>query len=316
MSEHTSFFFPSSSGRCRIHAVQWQPSPDTAPQGVVQILHGVAEHIERYDALGRYLSDHGFVVVGNDHLGHGKSVSSPADYGYFTDKDGWMHVSNDTRTLQIMTARHFPDLPYFLLGHSMGSFLARTYLIRFPGTVSGAILCGTGQTSDALIAAGRSAARLEALRLGRHVRSKLLTQLSFGSYNKRFRPNRTEYDWLSVNAQNVDDYIADPQCGFDLTVGLFLDLMDGLSYIKKKKNLARMKKDTPVLFIAGDQDPVGDAGAGVYRVYQSFRAAGMSDLELRLYPGLRHEILNELGRDSVYEDLLYWLEHKTGGRTV
>ena len=163
MSERTSFFFPSSAGHSRIHAMQWAPDDGTALRGVVQILHGVAEHIERYDELACYLNNHGYAVVGNDHLGHGKSVSSDTDYGYFADKDGWTHVCNDVRTLQIMTARRFPNVPYFLLGHSMGSFLARTYLIRFPGTVHGAILCGTGQMSSALIAAGQSAGRLEAL---------------------------------------------------------------------------------------------------------------------------------------------------------
>ena len=316
MSERTSFFFPSSAGHSRIHAMQWAPDDGTALRGVVQILHGVAEHIERYDELACYLNNHGYAVVGNDHLGHGKSVSSDTDYGYFADKDGWTHVCNDVRTLQIMTARRFPNVPYFLLGHSMGSFLARTYLIRFPGTVHGAILCGTGQMSSALIAAGQSAGRLEALRLGRRGRSHLLTQLSFGSYNKRFRPNRTEYDWLSVNSRNVDAYIADPLCGFETTVGLFLDLMEGLSYIKNKKNLSRMKKDMPILFIAGDQDPVGDAGAGVRRARDSFRSAGMTDVTLHLYPGLRHEILNELDHASVYDDLLSWLEEKRGGITL
>ena len=212
-----------------------------------------------------------------------------------------------------MTQEKYPDLPYFLLGHSMGSFLARTYLIRFPGTVSGAVLCGTGDMSGALIAAGRAAASLEALRLGRQGKSPLLAQLSFGGYNRAFRPNRTEYDWLSANEENVDRYIADPLCGFPMTVGLFQDLMDGLDFIRREPNLRRMDKDTPVLFIAGAEDPVGDMGKGVRRVYLRFKKAGVRRADIRIYPGMRHEIFNETEHAQVYADLRRWLEAQIGG---
>ena len=287
MSKITDFTFPSSSGLCQIHARQWLPDEGDYV-GVVQLVHGVAEHIERYDAFARFLNSHGYIVVGNDHLGHGTSVAQEEYRGYFADQDGWTHVSNDTRTLQIMTARQFPGLPYFLFGHSMGSFLTRTYLIRFPCTVNGAVICGTGQMKPAVIRAGRAAAQVEKRRLGAKGRSKLLAQLSFGSYNNQFKPVRTAYDWLSINTENVDAYIADPLCGFDTTVGLFLDLMDGLSLIQKPENLAHMKKDMPVFFIAGGLDPVGENGEGVRRAYLSFKEAGMTDLDIRIYPGLRH----------------------------
>lgn len=311
MSKITDFTFPSSAGRCQIHARQWLPE-DGQYVGIVQLVHGIAEHIERYDEFARFLNEHHYIVVGNDHLGHGASVASPEDYGYFADKDGWMHVSNDTRTLQIMTQRSFPDLPYFLFGHSMGSFLTRTYLIRFPGTVDGAVICGTGHMSDALIRSGKVAANAERLRIGRRGKSKLLANLSFGSYNNQFKPTRTEYDWLSANEENVDAYINDPLCGFDTTVGLFLDLMDGLTFIKDPKHLAHMKKDMPVFFIAGGLDPVGESGDAVRRAYLSFKDAGMTNLDIRIYPGLRHEILNELAKDMVYDDVLNWLETQRG----
>ena len=309
MSKITDFTFPSSSGLCQIHARQWLPEEEPYV-GVVQLVHGIAEHIGRYDAFARFLNSHGYIVVGNDHLGHGTSVASEAYRGYFADRDGWTHVSNDTRTLQIMTARRFPNLPYFLFGHSMGSFLTRTYLIRFPGTVDGAVLCGTGQMRLAVIRAGRAAAQVEKRRLGAKGKSRLISQLCFGSYNNQFKPARTAYDWLSINTENVDAYMADPLCGFDTTVGLFLDLLDGLTLIEDPKQLAHMQKEMPVFFIAGGLDPVGESGEGVRQAYLSFRESGMKDVDIRIYPGLRHEILNEVGCEMVYDDVLSWLERQ------
>ena len=288
---------------------QWLPEKEPYV-GVVQLVHGIAEHIGRYDAFARFLNSHGYVVVGNDHLGHGLSVASEQFRGFFAEQDGWTHVSNDIRTLQIMTARQFKGLPYFLFGHSMGSFLTRTYLIRFPGTVDGAVICGTGQMRPAVIASGRMAGEMEKRRLGAKGKSKLLARLSFGSYNNQFKPVRTEYDWLSINRDNVDAYMADPLCGFDTTVGLFLDLMDGLTLIEDPKRLAHMDKEMPVLFIAGGLDPVGESGAGVRRAYISFKECGMKDADIRIYSGLRHEILNEVGREMVFDDVLAWLESK------
>ena len=311
MSQITDFYFPSSSGSCQIHARQWLP--DEGPYvGIVQLLHGMTEHIERYDAFAQFLNSHGYIVVGNDHLGHGTSVASKADLGYFAEHDGWTHVSNDTRTLQIMTARLYPNLPYFLFGHSMGSFLTRTYLIRFPGTVDGAVLCGTGYMGTGLIHAAKVAAHAEKLRIGIRGKSKLLMSMSIGSYNKQFQPVRTGNDWLSVNRENVDAYNADPLCGFDTTVGFFSDLADGLALIHSPKKLAQMKKETPVFFIAGGLDPVGNNGDGVRKVYEIFKNTGMTDVDIRIYPGLRHEILNEVCHDLIYQDVLTWLESKRG----
>ena len=307
MSKITDFKFPSSAGICQIHARQWLPDEEPCA-GIVQLSHGIAEHIGRYDAFARFLNSRGYIVVGNDHLGHGSSVAAGEDLGYFADRDGWLHVSNDMRTLQILTMRHFPALPYFLFGHSMGSFLTRTHLIRFPGTVQGAVLCGTGWLSAAKLTAAQAAAQAEQLRRGRRAQSPLLARLSFGPYNRQFAPNRTPFDWLSANAENVDAYLADPLCGFTPTVGLFQDLAAGLQLIQSRKNLARMKKDTPVLFIAGAQDPVGDNGEGVRRAYRQFCKAGLQRAEIHIYPGMRHEILHEAGCEAVYSDVCAWLD--------
>lgn len=227
---------------------------------------------------------------------------------YFGDKDGWRHAVEDMEELRRRTAKVFPGVPYFLFGHSMGSFLSRTHLIRYPGRLDGCVLCGTGHMSPALIAGGKLIADREIRRLGRKAYSAKADQLAFGAYNKPFAPNRTRFDWISASEANVDAYIADPLCGGDTTLGLFRDMLGGLGIITKQANIERMDKDLPVLFIAGDQDPVGEMGKGVRRAYQAFRKAGVRDVSIKLYHGLRHEILNEASRRYVYQDVLDWLE--------
>ncbi len=303
----SEFYFPSSDGRTLIHVNQWTPLGGPVA-GVVQIAHGVAEYGARYEPFARFLCGHGFAVVANDHLGHGKSLVEGCPMVYFGDKDGWRHAVEDMEELRRRTAKVFPGVPYFLFGHSMGSFLSRTHLIRYPGRLDGCVLCGTGHMSPALIAGGKLIADREIRRLGRKAYSAKADQLAFGAYNKPFAPNRTRFDWISASEANVDAYIADPLCGGDTTLGLFRDMLGGLGIITKQANIERMDKDLPVLFIAGDQDPVGEMGKGVRRAYQAFRKAGVRDVSIKLYHGLRHEILNEASRRYVYQDVLDWLE--------
>lgn len=306
MANCKEFYFPSSDGKTSIHAVEW--TPDVSPIGVLQIAHGVAEYALRYAPFAEHLCDKGFVVVANDHIGHGLSVAEGAAPLYFGEKDGWTHVVDDMFELRRLTGKSHPDLLYFLMGHSMGSFLARTYLIRYPGTVKGAIIMGTGQQNAAMVAGGRLAATVVGKKHGFDKFNETIGGLAFGAYNKPFEPKRTNYDWLSVNAENVDRYIADPLCGGDATVGLFLDILGGIGFICKQSNVVKMDMGTPILFISGAMDPVGDLGKGVRKAYDSFRKAGVKDVELKLYPGLRHEILNEKEKDQVYADILAWIE--------
>lgn len=303
----SEFYFPSSDGRTLIHVNQWTPLGGPIA-GVVQIAHGVAEYGARYEPFARFLCGHGFAVVANDHLGHGKSLVEDCPMVYFGDENGWRHAVEDMEELRRRTAKVFPGVPYFLFGHSMGSFLSRTHLIRYPGRLDGCVLCGTGHMSPALIAGGKLIADREIRRLGRKAYSAKADQLAFGAYNKPFAPNRTRFDWISASEANVDAYIADPLCGGDTTLGLFRDMLGGLGIITKQANIERMDKDLPVLFIAGDQDPVGEMGKGVRRAYQAFRKAGVRDVSIKLYHGLRHEILNEASRRYVYQDVLDWLE--------
>jgi len=307
MSITSEYFFPSSDGKTLIHVNQWTPV-SCKPRAVVQIAHGVSEYAMRYEAFAKFLCAQGFVVVAHDHLGHGLSVADGAPRIYFGEENGWDYVVDDLAALQQRTAKVFPDLPFFLFGHSMGSFIARTYLIRYPGQVNGAVICGTGQQASMILAAGLMVINGEIKKFGASSFSEKAHNLAFGSYNKPFSPARTNFDWLSVNEENVDAYIADPMCGEGASLGLMRDMLSGIRFITDQKNVEKMDKNTPIFFIAGDMDPVGDMGKGVEKARRSFEKAGMRDVSMKLYHGLRHEILNEKSRKFVYQDVLSWLE--------
>ena len=307
MSIRCEYYFTSADQKTLIHVNQWTPLGREI-RGVVQIAHGVAEYGARYAPFADYLCKNGYVVVANDHLGHGKSLIEGRPMVYLGDENGWENVVKDIESIRARTAKVFAGKPYFLFGHSMGSFLARTYLIRYPGKLTGCVICGTGHMNALIVAAGKMVADAEIKRLGRASYSERVDQLAFGAYNKRFAPNRTGFDWLSVNEKNVDAYIADPLCGGRSTLGLFRDMMDGIGIITDRANMEKMDKNMPVFFIAGDKDPVGDMGKGVETAYRCFKKAGVQDVSIKLYHGLRHEILNEKTNQYVFLDVLNWLD--------
>jgi alpha-beta hydrolase superfamily lysophospholipase len=301
------FYYPSCGGAYQVYARVWTPE-EIAPRGVVQIVHGISEHVGRYDHVASFLAERGFVVCGEDHLGHGNTAKSGIP-GYFSPENGWKHVVEDIRHLHEVTRNEFPKIPYFMLGHSMGSFLARTYLIDYPGALNGAILSGTGQESAATLAMGRLITAVFCSRRGGAKRnSNMLDNMSTGSYNKKFKPNRTRADWISRDEAVVDAYCKDPFCKISPTVGAYYDLMRGLQYISKEKNMRRMEPKTPIFFLSGAQDPVGACGKGVKKVRQNFEKMECADLTMKLYPEGRHEMFNELNREEVYQDVLNWLE--------
>lgn len=309
MTELTEFTFPSKDGVHKCNVSLWT-RPGTAPRAVVQIVHGVAEYAGRYDAFARYLAEHGFVVCGEDHLGHGKTVDD-GKYGYFGRKDGWTLVTADVRQLRQLMGEKYPGVPYFLLGHSMGSFLTRTYLCAYPGTVDGCILSGTGQEKPALVAAGKAVASAICAVRGPETVSALIDKLSLGAYNDQFKPNRTTADWICRDEAVVDAYLKDPFCTFKPTAGMFRDMMGGLQYISSEEALSQMDPSTPVYLFSGDHDPVGTNGEGVKKVYGFFKDHGTADLTMKLYPGGRHEMLNEINKGEVYADVLAWLEKRS-----
>lgn len=308
MPSFQDLYFQSSTGRTSIHALKCVP--DGKPRAVVQIAHGIAEHIDRYRPFMEFLADNGFVAAGNDHLGHGKSIRVPEEQGFFAEKDGWWRVVDDMDKLHDIMSNEYPELPYVLFGHSMGSFLTRTYLIKHPDKYDGVILSGTGHQSPALVLGGNAAASVMAKLNGAMGDGTKLDSLAFGSYLSKIENPRTKFDWLSRDAEQVDKYIADPLCGFVGKIGLYRDMMQGIKFITDKKNIAQMNKEKPVYFMSGDGDPVGDYGKGVERAYKAFCDAGLHDVFMRLYPGGRHEMLNETNKEQVYQDILNWLNEK------
>lgn len=307
MIRTTHFHYPSARDGCSIHALEW--APEGPPRGIVHLVHGISEHIGRYDETARFLAEHGFLVCGEDHLGHGRTVTD-GSYGFFAPENGWTLAARDVRALRKLEGARHPNLPYFLLGHSMGSFLTRTYLILWPGTMSGAVLMGTGQEPAPLVALGKRISALECRRLGPRGVSPLVHTLSLGAYNRRFRPSRTPSDWLSRDPAEVDAFLADPLCQSRPTVSLFRDMMGGLQLIARRDQLARMDPSVPVCFLSGQEDPVGGMGRGVEQVVRMFQDAGCRDLSLHLYPGARHELFHEQNRREVWADLLDWLEDR------
>lgn len=310
MTNMTEFTFLSTDRKTQLHGMRWEPDGGSV-RAVLQICHGVAEHIARYDAFARYLNGLGIAVVGHDHLGHGLSLPEGGTPVYFGESNTWNTVVDDIYVLHQRIRLWYPDVPLCIMGHSMGSFLTRTYLIRYPGTVKAAIIMGTGWQPKAVIAGGMAVAKAVGAVVGENGTSDLVTNLAFGAYNKLFAPNRTSCDWLSADEGNVDAYMADPLCGADTTVGLFRQMLSGIRFNQKLSNLRQMDPRIPVLFVAGEKDPVGDCGNGVRRTYQEFRRAGVQDCTLKLYPGLRHEILNEKAQQQqIFEDIGQWLTSK------
>ena len=252
-----------------------------------------------------------FCVVGEDHLGHGDSVRSESEWGYFTKYDGFNYIIKDLHTLHLKQAREFPDLPYFFLGHSMGSFLTRIYISYYGKSLAGAIIMGTGNQPPVLALLGKGLASLIALFKGEKYRSRFINNLAFGSYNRRFKPARTPYDWLTKDKAIVDEYRKDPRCTFIFTISAYKELFDGVMYVGKKSNIGKTPKELPLLLTSGAQDPVGGFGKGVIHVYDMYKAAGIDDVSIKLYDDDRHEILNETDRAQVYQDILAWLVRNT-----
>ena len=300
----TDLYF-DSCGAGKIHVSKWVP--EKPARAVMQLVHGIAEHVMRYDAFAQYLNEQGILVVACDHMGHGGSVGEDGVKGYF--HGGWFAAVEDTYRLLCKTREEYSDVPYILFGHSMGSFIVRTVLQRWPeAPIAGCIISGTGWQPGAVLAAGLGLCKSVCALTDEKQPSPLLHKLIFGSYNARIEHPRTPSDWLSRDAKCVDAYEADDMCGFMASAGLLRDMLTGIRFIQQRENLQKMCKTLPVLFISGGDDPVGAYGKGVARAVQAFRDAGMERLSCQLYPLCRHELLNELNRAEVFADILSWTE--------
>ncbi len=294
----------------QIHVYEWLPDEPSEVKACLQIAHGMAEHAQRYDDFAGFLNKSGIAVFANDHRGHGKTAGSIENLGYFADENGFQKVVDDMHVLTVKIRSEFPDKPVFLLGHSMGSFLSRYYAIKDASKIKGLILSGTAGDPGMLGKVGKILSSLIASIYGKKSQTPLMTTLSFGAYNKQFKPNRTEFDWLSRDNEQVDKYIKDPYCGTVFTAGFYKDLLEGLLFVNQFQEIQKMPNDLPVYLISGDKDPVSENGKGVKEVYEKMKKAGLKDVEMKLYPDARHEILNEINKDKVYNDVLAWINQR------
>ena len=277
-------------------------------KGVLQICHGMVEYINRYDEFAEFMAGHGYYVTGHDHLGHGKSIQTEEDLGYFNEIRGNQYVIGDIHKLRELTMKKHPGVPYYMLGHSMGSFLLREYLTMYGTGLAGAIIMGTGYQGALVLNAGQLICRVLAAFKGWKYRSKFVDNLSFGSYNKKFEPAETTKDWITSDKERKKKYVEDPLCSYMFTLGAYYQMFEGMKVLTRKDSIARIPKELPILFVSGEDDPVGAFGKGVIKVYEKYKSAGIHNLSIHLYKGDRHEILNEVNRKDVYEDLRRWIE--------
>ena len=299
----TDHYF-DSCGAGQIHYCRWSPVGE--PKAILQIVHGIAEFVERYDEFANYLTSQGYLVVAEDHMGHGKSINGDGIQGYF--HGGWFNAVADTYHLLEMTKAEYPDVPYILFGHSMGSFMARTILCKYPDSgIAAAIICGTGWQPAFAIPGLLKVMDRVCAKTGETNPNETIHKMIFGGYNNKVEHKRTDFDWLTRDNAIVDAYIAHPLCGFVASCGLLRDMMQGILYVEQPKNLAHMKKDLPLFFIAGAADPVGSYGKGVRQAAAAYEKAGMEQVTTKIYPLCRHEILNEINRVEVYEDITRWI---------
>lgn len=309
MTKEKQFSFLSKDGKTKIHAVKWMPESGEY-RAVLQITHGMVEYIERYKPFAEFLNDQGILVVGHDHLGHGASVASEEELGYFAEPDPSDTLVEDMHTLRTTIQTENPGVPYFMMGHSMGSFLLRQYLTMRAEGLAGAIVMGTGDMPYALLKAGQAVCKSISLTKGWHHRSHLVNQLGMGGYNRQFEPSDSTKDWITSDDSKRKEYEADPLCNFVFTVNGYYQMFEGMKVLTRRHAMDKIPVELPVIFVSGAEDPVGSNGVGVTRVFRKYEAHGMTDVEMKLYAGDRHEILNETDREEVYEDLYRWMEKR------
>ena len=300
--------FLSSDEKTMIHGVQWVPEGE--PKAIVQLIHGMVEYIERYDDFANFLTSKGFLVVGHDHLGHGQSVQSIEDWGYISEDCPARHLIRDIHRLRKEVQRRHPGLPYFIAGHSMGSYLLRRYLTHKGAGLAGAIIIGTGQESDMVVRSGLMLVRATAKAKGWRHRSEKLQNLTYSSAYKQYDLTRTDLEnsWVCSDPKVMKAYYSDPRCSFLFTTSGFEALLSTVLFDNQKRNIEMIPKELPIYIISGEGDPVGNLGKGVKEVYQKYVKTGIIDIECKLYPDMRHEILNEPGKQEVYDDVLAWID--------
>lgn len=302
------FTYDSRDGKSKLHAVRYLPDDRENIRCVVQIVHGMSEYVERYEEFAGFLTPKGFVVTGEDHMGHGGSVGERGKYGYFCEQDPATVLVRDVHRLKKMTQAAYPGVPYIILGHSMGSFIVRNYMFRYGTGVNGVIIMGTGMPSKALTGLSKFVVGVQKFFCGSEHVSKLMNKLVFGEANKEIENPRTAFDWLSRDEDKVDQYIADSRCGFVFTVNGFATLFELAYRLNQTESLERIPKQLPVLMLCGAADPIGEYGKAAQKTYDSLKSVQLENVEQKLYEGARHELLNETNRVEVMNDIYRWVE--------
>ncbi|MFT5599959.1 MAG: alpha-beta hydrolase superfamily lysophospholipase [Flavobacteriales bacterium] len=279
------------------------------PKAIIHIIHGMSEHAARYDDFASFLNQHGYLVKSSDLRGHGKTAGSIEQVGQFAMKSGWDRVVKDIKLLNESFSEN-SDLPTVIFGHSMGSFLARTLIKDFPETGDAYVFSATAGHPGLLGSIGKVVANINASLMGKKNRTKMMTKLAFGDFNKKYDPKRTEKDWLSKDESIVDKYINDPYCMQIFTSQFYTDLLNGVLKINSLAYFDTQAKHKPIYLFAGDMDPVGDYGKGPAEVYNKYKEAGIEDIQLKMYETGRHEMLNETNKEEVYNDVLTWLNKR------
>ena len=306
MVKKEDFYFDSRDGEHKIHAIKWIPDVEK-PVCIMQIVHGMAEYIDRYDEFANYMADRGILVVGDDHLGHGQSVKPGELYGYFCKEDAPTVLVRDEHRLKKMMQKQYEGVPYLILGHSMGSFITRNYLLKYGAGIDGAVIVGTGMPAKPGLLVGIAMSKIQGLLFGEEHVATLINVLTFGAYNKRIKSPKSSFDWISRSEDNLRKYVEDPLCGFTFTVNGFRTLFQLILSLQDKERLKKMPANLPVFFLSGAEDPVGNYGKSVKQVYQSFKEIGMENVRMKLYPKDRHELLNEVDKEDIYGDIYRWI---------
>lgn len=303
---HKEYNYSSTTGVADIYAQSWAPADSNDVKAIFQMVHGMAEHSDRYEDFATFMCSNGYAVFINDHVGHGKSINNESDLGYFGERDGWLGFVNDAKLLTDIAKSEYPERPVIFFGHSMGSFVARYYAEKFGADIAGAVFSGTSGTNPGA-GVGIILADVISKMRGSRYRSGFIDTIAFGSYNKCFGGKaRTKFDWLSRDEAEVDAYINDSKCGYLFTAAGYKDMFKILKAVSSPSWYKSVPFSLPMLLVAGDMDPVGEYGKGVRQVSSDLKSSGHKSVSMKLYKDYRHEILNEVGRKDVYYDILTW----------
>ncbi|MDU3368313.1 MAG: lysophospholipase [Clostridioides difficile] len=304
----TNFTFKGEEG-LDIYTYKWEDENIKKPKAVIQIAHGMAETAQRYDTFAKVLTKNGYIVYINDHRGHGKTAKIIENVGHLAEKEGFRCLVEDMYTLTNIIKKENEDLPIYLFGHSMGSFASQRYIMDYSNNLSGLILCGSNGKQGIILNLAHLIINHEIKKYGRRFKSNKINNLIFGGEIIR-RNEKTKFDWLSRDKEQVEKYINDPFCGVVCSCGFFYDLVQGLKEIEDKENLKKVPLDIPIYIISGDKDPIGKNGKGVLRLRDRYIKLGVKDVTCKLYKDGRHELLNEINREEVFEDIICWLNNK------